>query len=135
MAQEPGAVRAQPMRYYPKRADRNQKAIAEALTRAGCTVTLLHTVGGGCPDLLVGGRGMTHLVEVKKVGPKGGMSSGAKRSLAGEERWASVWTGVPVLFVTGPENALEAVEAQRQALRGVGAMRTEIAPQRAAVEG
>jgi hypothetical protein len=30
------------MRFYPRKVDRNHKAIADALTAAGCTVTTLH---------------------------------------------------------------------------------------------
>ncbi len=45
--------------------DRNQPEIVAALRRAGATVQSLHTVGAGCPDLLVGFRGANFLIEVK----------------------------------------------------------------------
>lgn len=45
--------------------DRNQPEIVAALRRAGATVQPLHTVGGGCPDLLVGFRGVNFIIEVK----------------------------------------------------------------------
>lgn len=38
----------------PKRTDKNQPKIVEQLRAIGCTVQHLHTVGQGCPDLLVG---------------------------------------------------------------------------------
>lgn len=100
------------MRYYPKRADRNQKAIAEALTRAGCTVTLLHTVGGGCPDLLVGVRGQTWLVEVKTPQEAARLARGTSHNRATAERqaaWAAAWRGAPPLTVTGAREALSAL--------------------------
>lgn len=45
--------------------DRNQSEIVDALRKAGATVQPLHTVGAGCPDLLVGFRGVNYLIEVK----------------------------------------------------------------------
>lgn len=45
--------------------DRNQPEIVAALRAAGATVQPLHAVGQGCPDLLVGYRGVNHLIEVK----------------------------------------------------------------------
>ena len=45
--------------------DRNQAEIVDALRKAGATVQPLHTVGAGCPDLLVGYRGRNILIEVK----------------------------------------------------------------------
>ncbi len=52
----------------PRRAariDKNQPEIVEALRKAGFTVTPLHAVGGGCPDLLCGKWGKNALLEVK----------------------------------------------------------------------
>ena len=45
--------------------DANQSEIVAALRKAGVTVTPLHQVGGGCPDLLCGFRGVNTLLEVK----------------------------------------------------------------------
>lgn len=50
------------------RVDSNQKEIVKALRQEGATVLHLHTVGGGCPDLLVGYRGANLLMEVKAPG-------------------------------------------------------------------
>ena len=47
------------------RVDANQPAIISALRQAGADVFPLHTVGSGCPDLLVGFRGVNLLLEVK----------------------------------------------------------------------
>ena len=45
--------------------DANQFEIVAALRKLGCSVQLLHSVGAGCPDLLVGRRGANWLLEVK----------------------------------------------------------------------
>ena len=52
-----------------KRTDPNQAEIMAALRKAGAHVTSLHTVGKGCPDLLVSYHGKWFVIEVK--GPKG----------------------------------------------------------------
>lgn len=49
----------------PKRADANQARIVAALRKAGATVVSLHTIGKGCPDLLVGYRTKNYLLEIK----------------------------------------------------------------------
>jgi hypothetical protein len=45
--------------------DRNQPDIIRALRDIGASVEPIHAVGGGVPDLLVGFRGRTLLMEVK----------------------------------------------------------------------
>lgn len=50
--------------------DGSQPAIVEALRRCGAWVLHLHTVGQGCPDLLVWNRGKYILVECKSPGEK-----------------------------------------------------------------
>lgn len=45
--------------------DTNQSEIVEALRAIGASVFLLHAVGCGCPDLLVGFRGRNYLLEIK----------------------------------------------------------------------
>lgn len=49
-----------------KRVDCNQKDIAHALKTFGATVVDLSGVGKGCPDLLVGFKNKTYLIEIKK---------------------------------------------------------------------
>jgi hypothetical protein len=56
--------------------DANQREVVAALRGAGATVQLLHAVGEGCPDLLVGYRGGNYLLEVK------GRQQAAKRAEA-----------------------------------------------------
>lgn len=47
------------------RVDRNQNEIVTALRKVGASVQHLHNVGRGCPDIAVGFRGATYLLEVK----------------------------------------------------------------------
>ena len=72
---------------YRCRTDANHQVIATYLRRRGCLVTSLHTIGKGCPDLLVlipGGR--LALVEVK--GPKGRLTPDQERFIS--EGWLVV---------------------------------------------
>ncbi len=50
--------------------DANQKAIVQALRKVGASVTSLAEVGGGTPDLLVGFRRRTFVLECKVKGAK-----------------------------------------------------------------
>ena len=71
------------------KADANQGEIVQALRQMGASVQHLHTVGAGCPDLLVGFRGVNLLVEVKD-----GEKVPSKRKLTpDEERWHDNWRG------------------------------------------
>ena len=55
---------------YPRRADTNQAAIVLELRKLGYSVQHLHTVGGGCPDIVVGHDGKNYLFEIKTRGGK-----------------------------------------------------------------
>lgn len=71
------------------RIDRNQPEIVRALRALGASVEPLHTVGGGCPDLLVGFRRITLLLEVKD-----GNRPPSERELTPDQvRWHSTWQG------------------------------------------
>jgi hypothetical protein len=67
-----------------KRVDRNQAEIVRALRQAGASVTLLHEVGAGCPDLLVGFLGVNYLLEVKTL--RGRLNDR-------ERAWHRAWRG------------------------------------------
>lgn len=45
--------------------DDNQPEIVEAFRKLGYSVLLLHQVGRGCPDILVGKMGTNTLIEIK----------------------------------------------------------------------
>ncbi|CAB4123418.1 hypothetical protein UFOVP42_63 [uncultured Caudovirales phage] len=53
------------MNKYAKRVDANQLQIKHTLIALGCSVLDLSSVGRGCPDLLVGYKGNSVLVEIK----------------------------------------------------------------------
>lgn len=64
--------------------DTNQTEIVLALRSVGASVQCLHTIGKGCPDLLVGYRGQNFLLEVKR----------GKAKLTGDEPdWHEAWQG------------------------------------------
>lgn len=86
--------------------DANQGAIVEALRKAGATVTSLHAVGGGVPDLLVGWVGRTFLLECKTL--KGKRNPKAAPLTPAQIVWHQQWRG-QVAIVTTPEEALRAV--------------------------
>ena len=73
--------------------DANHGEIVEALLSvSGVTVHSLAGVGCGCPDLLVGAKGKTFLVEVKD-----GAKVPSHRTLTPDQRkWIEKWTGSPV---------------------------------------
>ena len=69
------------------RIDRNQPEIVEALRQAGCRVQPLHTVGKGCPDILVGRNGRLVLMEIKD----GEKPPSARKLTADEVIWHDLW--------------------------------------------
>lgn len=86
------------------RRDANEAAVVEALRARGAVVTLL--AHPGVPDLLVGYRGVTELLEVKMpLGPKGGASDHQDLTETQEEWWGA-WTGRPAIVVRSVEDAL-----------------------------
>lgn len=114
------------MRYYPKRADRNQKSIADALSAVGCTVVLLHTVGGGCPDLLVGVHGETWLIEIKTPEEASRLARGKSHNpatAARQKAWAQSWRGSPPLVVHSADEALSALGLLRERPKETGVER------------
>jgi len=54
------------MTYYKKRVDENQKQLVHTFIALGASVLNLSTVGRGCPDLLIGYKGKSILVEIKR---------------------------------------------------------------------
>jgi len=87
------------------RIDANQTQIVSALRSVGASVELLSAVGKGCPDLLVGYRGMNILMEVKD-----GNKPPSERKLTSDQIvWHTDWKGV-VFLVTSVHDALDALE-------------------------
>lgn len=86
--------------------DSTHGIVVEALRALGCTVQSLATVGKGCPDLLVGWRGRTLLVEVKS--PPKVRKKGAELDES-QVDWLSKWRGAPVIVARSPEEAVAEV--------------------------
>ena len=84
--------------------DANQREVVAALRGAGATVQLLHAVGEGCPDLLVGHLGVNYLLEVKD----GQKPPSAQKLTPQQEIWHRDWRGHRVV-VNSPEAALAAI--------------------------
>jgi hypothetical protein len=85
---------------YTCKTDSNQKDIVDALRKYGCSVTPTHMVGKGFPDLAVGFRGSTVLLEVKGKG---------KLLNNKEASWFGSWKG-QAMVVYSPEGAIMVVE-------------------------
>ncbi len=90
---------------FARRVDDNHAAIVSALRAVGCAVQSLAAVGKGCPDLVVGRRGQTFLLEVKD----GSKPPSARKLTPDEEEWHRVWCGVPVATVKSVVEALAVV--------------------------
>lgn len=87
-----------------KRVDANQSAIVGALRDVGASVQHLHEVGSGCPDLLVGFRGINVLLECKD-----GKKAPSAQALTRHERgWHLHWNG-QVAVVRSVDDALKAI--------------------------
>ena len=83
---------------YAQKPDSNQPEIVTALEKIGCSVYDASRVGK-IPDLIVGYRGCTLLLEVKT--PKGRLSSE-------QVEWHKEWRGHSCV-VRSPKEAIEAV--------------------------
>ena len=84
--------------------DDNQTVIVKALRAIGASVQSLATIGGGCPDLVVGYRGVNYLLEIKD-----GSKPPSKRKLTPDEReFIDNWRG-KVSVVNSINDAIKAV--------------------------
>jgi hypothetical protein len=92
--------------------DSNHAPIVRALEAVGCTVLDLAAVGGGCPDMAVGYRGVTFMLEVKRpLGPRGG-SHEHQTVKPHQAEWHARWRGGPVCVVRSVDEALKACGIQ-----------------------
>jgi hypothetical protein len=87
-----------------KRIDQNHVEIVHALRAVGASVLSLHTLGKGAPDLLVGFRGCTYLLEVKTL-------TGKLKDCQVE--WHNAWRGHRPQTVQTVGQALAAIGATR----------------------
>jgi hypothetical protein len=66
------------------RIDNNQTEIIQALEQVGATVQRLNAVKNGCPDILVGYKGVNYIIEIKSPG---GLCT------TQEAIWITTWKG------------------------------------------
>jgi hypothetical protein len=86
------------------RVDDNQGDIVAALRKMGCSVLPLHTVGSGCPDLLIGYDTINLLLEVKD----GSKVPSAQSLTPAQEDFFRDWLGQAEV-VNSPEQAVKYV--------------------------
>ena len=82
--------------------DVNQPSIVAAIRKLGWTVQHLHSLGHGCPDILVGARGKNYLFEIKNPEYYDG------KLPADEQEWHDMWRG-QIDVVETIEDILEVV--------------------------
>ena len=82
--------------------DANQAEIVAAFRRLGASVALLHRVGEGVPDLLVGCRGVDRLVEVKD----GTLPPSARQLNPSQVAWHRDWRGCKPFVVTSVDDVI-----------------------------
>ena len=87
---------------YAKRIDANQNSVVKALRAKGATVRIV-SQGDGLPDLLVGYKGVTALMEVKD----GDKPPSARELTDAEEKFFMEWTGGLCVIVNSVEEALD----------------------------
>lgn len=82
--------------------DANHEAVVTVLRAAGASVQSLAGVGKGVPDLLVGYKGQTLLMEIKD-----GFKAPSARLLNKDQlRWHGSWKGGSLAVVDSPDAAL-----------------------------
>lgn len=93
---------------HAARIDANQNGIVEALRAHGATVRIV-TQGNGLPDLLVGYRGETILMEVKD----GNKPPSARALTPAEQKFFDEWRGGLLFIVNSVDEAIAV-------LKGIG---------------
>ena len=87
------------------RVDANQEQIVSALRARGAGVRVI-SQGDGIPDLLVGYRGFTILMEVKD----GQKVPSARKLTPAEQKFFEDWQGGLLVIVNSVEEAIEILE-------------------------
>lgn len=86
------------------RRDANHTDVVEALRGVGASVLILADVGDGCPDVLIGFRGVNLLLEIKD----GRKPPSARKLTRDQETFIRNWRGT-VYIVFSAEDALNVV--------------------------
>jgi len=92
--------------------DDNQPAIVEHLRSLGMSVCLLHTVGKGVPDIIVGYRGLNVLLEIKD----GSKPPSARKLTQPEVDWQLEWRGQVATVKDKEEAETEVVRIWRRSV-------------------
>ena len=87
---------------YANRIDANQNKIVDAMRKVGAVVRII-SQGDGIPDLLVGYKGYTILMEVKD----GDKVPSARKLTEAEQKFFDDWRGGMLAVVNSVEEALE----------------------------
>jgi len=82
--------------------DVNQPELVKQIREFGWTVQHLHTIGKGCPDIMVGAKGTNYLFEIKNPEYDGELT-------ADEQDWHNDWRGQVAIAET-IEDILEVVK-------------------------
>jgi len=87
---------------FAKKVDKNQKDVVKALRSMGADVFLLHTQGGGIPDLMCAFQNQTILLEVK---------DGESKTLTPLQiKLFATWQGGPLHRVNSVQEAIEVLK-------------------------
>jgi len=100
------------MTAYARRTDNTHAPIREALRQVGATVLDTHTLGEGFPDLVVGYRHRTFLIECKTIRPTREGGSHGESDLQRQLREG--WRGADWLVVTSEHDALAQISMSVQ---------------------
>ena len=84
------------------RVDGNHAEVVSALRKIGCSVQDLSRVGRGCPDLLVGWRGINVAMEVKD----GSKPPSERKLTKSQKAWHVDWEGL-CCVVNSPTEAIQ----------------------------
>jgi hypothetical protein len=90
---------------YANRIDANQNKIVDAMRKVGAVVRII-SQGDGIPDLLVGYKGYTILMEVKD----GDKVPSARKLTEAEQKFFDDWRGGMLVVINSVEEAIETLK-------------------------
>jgi Holliday junction resolvase len=90
-----------------RRTDANQREIVDTFRKMGASVQILSDIGKGCPDLVVGIRGINYLVEVKD----GSKAPSKQRLTEPEQVFFDTWKG-QVCIIKNQDEAVRLIASR-----------------------
>jgi len=93
------------------RVDVNQPEIVSTFRHLGFSVLLLHQLGGGCPDILIGKFGRNSLIEIKD----GDRSPSGRKLTDDEEQFHAEWEGEIFIVESMDQAIVLAVKLNKEA--------------------